>query len=225
MSGTRSTIALWIGALLAGIAMAACSTAPAPRPIIPPIQPSLPTSPIVGIASWYGPGFNGHPTASGQIYNEQDLTAASPTLPLGTRVMVTNLDNNQSVEVTINDRGPYVKGRKIDISHKAAQIIGMIGPGTAPVRIDVLNADRQTRPIGSAPGYYVQIGSFSVETNAENLAQRVSARWPDVHIDPFQDGSEHFYRVRMGAFANYAQAWQRASRVAKLGYPILIVSR
>ncbi len=211
--------------MLASIAMAACSTTPAPRPIIPPIHPTLPTSPIVGIASWYGPGFNGHPTASGQIYNEQDLTAASPSLPLGTRVMVTNLDNNQSVEVTINDRGPYVKGRKIDLSHKAAQIIGLIGPGTAPVRIDVLSAQRQSCPIGPTPGYYVQIGSFSVEANAENLAQRVSTRWPDVHIDPFQDGSEHFYRVRMGAFASYAQAWQRASNVAKLGYPILIVSR
>ncbi|MBI2991140.1 MAG: septal ring lytic transglycosylase RlpA family protein, partial [Deltaproteobacteria bacterium] len=93
-----------------------------------------------GIASWYGPGFHGRPTASGVIYNQNELTAAHQTLPLGTRVMVTNLDNGRSAEVTINDRGPFAKGRIVDLSYAAARTLGMIGPGTIPVRIEVIDS-------------------------------------------------------------------------------------
>ena len=92
------------------------------------------------MASWYGPGFHGHKAATGAIYNQEDMTAASIAFPLGSRVMVTNLDNGRSVEVTITDRGPFVKGRKIDLSHKAARMIGMLDQGTARVRI---SADQQ----------------------------------------------------------------------------------
>lgn len=92
-----------------------------------------------GVASWYGPGFHGKKTASGKRFNQHALTAASRTLPLGTRVLVTNLDNGKSVEVTINDRGPYVDGRIIDLSRAAARRIRMIKPGTVPVRIEVIS--------------------------------------------------------------------------------------
>src|SRR5258706_1088960 len=91
-----------------------------------------------GVASWYGPGFHGRRTANGEIYNQYELTAAHPSLPLGTRAVVTNLDNGRSVEVRINDRGPYVDGRAIDLSYAAARTLAMIGPGTPRVRIDVL---------------------------------------------------------------------------------------
>ena len=92
-----------------------------------------------GEASWYGPGFHGKKTASGQIYNQNAMTAASRTLPLGTRVMVTNLDNGKEVEVTINDRGPYAKGRIIDLSKAAARKLGFIKAGVARVRIEVIS--------------------------------------------------------------------------------------
>jgi rare lipoprotein A len=105
-------------------------------------QPSPP--PVVGgrqegIASWYGPGFHGKRTANGEIYDQYELTAAHTSLPLGTRVMVTSLTNGRAVEVRVNDRGPFVGGRVIDLSYAAARVLGMIGPGTMPVRLEVLD--------------------------------------------------------------------------------------
>lgn len=91
-----------------------------------------------GIASWYGPGFQGRPTASGEAFDTHELTAAHKTLPFGTRVRVTNLSNGASVVVRINDRGPYHGGRVIDLSQAAANRIGMIPAGTARVKIEVL---------------------------------------------------------------------------------------
>ncbi|WP_434685609.1 septal ring lytic transglycosylase RlpA family protein [Pseudanabaena minima] len=92
-----------------------------------------------GMASWYGPGFDGNYSASGEIFNANDLTAAHPSLPFGTLVRVVNMDNNQSVVVRINDRGPYAHGRVIDISTAAANVIGLISSGVAPVRLEVLS--------------------------------------------------------------------------------------
>ncbi|HUY29077.1 MAG TPA: septal ring lytic transglycosylase RlpA family protein [Candidatus Binataceae bacterium] len=89
--------------------------------------------PHVEVASWYGPGFQGHPTSTGERYNQYGLTAASKTLPLGTRVRVTNPANGRSVDVRINDRGPYVRGRSLDLSRGAAQRLGITGQGVAPV--------------------------------------------------------------------------------------------
>jgi rare lipoprotein A (peptidoglycan hydrolase) len=91
--------------------------------------------PQVTVASWYGPGFHGHPTSSGEIYNQQALTAASRTLPLGSHARVTNLKTGKSVVVRINDRGPFVRGRGIDLSRAAARRIGVDRRGTATVRV------------------------------------------------------------------------------------------
>src|SRR5258705_450534 len=81
-----------------------------------------------GVASWYGPGFHGRRTANGEIYDQYELTAAHPSLPLGSRVMVTSLANGRAVEVRINDRGPFVGGRVVDLSYAAARVIWMVGP-------------------------------------------------------------------------------------------------
>ncbi|MCB9992438.1 MAG: septal ring lytic transglycosylase RlpA family protein [Hyphomicrobiaceae bacterium] len=91
-----------------------------------------------GTASWYGPGFNGQRTANGETFNMNSLTAAHKSLPFGTRVKVTNLRNGKSVTVRINDRGPYAHGRIIDLSKAAAQDIGMIGSGTAQVKLEIV---------------------------------------------------------------------------------------
>jgi rare lipoprotein A len=93
-----------------------------------------------GIASYYAEEFNGRQTASGEVYDMEGLTAAHPTLPFNTRVRVTNLDNGKSVVVRINDRGPFKKGRILDLSYRAARLIGLIPEGTAPVRMEVLPA-------------------------------------------------------------------------------------
>lgn len=100
--------------------------------------PAYADTTINGIASWYGPGFNGRKTASGEIFNTSQMTAAHKTLPFGTSVRVTNLQNGRSVVVRINDRGPYHGSRVIDLSHAAAVKIAMIQDGTAQVKIEVL---------------------------------------------------------------------------------------
>jgi rare lipoprotein A len=98
-----------------------------------------PTHTLRGIASWYGEPHHGRVTASGERFDMYDFTAAHRTLPIGTRVRVTNLSNGQSAIVTVNDRGPSVRGRVIDLSYAAARRIGLIGPGTAPVQLEVLD--------------------------------------------------------------------------------------
>lgn len=107
-----------------------------------PPAPTIATAPvryqISGEASWYGPGFHGNYTANGEVYNQHALTAAHKTLPFGTRVRVTNLYNGRSVVVRINDRGPFIPGRVIDLSQGAAQVIGVTSSGVAPVRMDIL---------------------------------------------------------------------------------------
>jgi rare lipoprotein A len=94
----------------------------------------------VGRASWYGPRFHGRRTTSGEIFDQNKLTAASPTLPMGTRVVVTNLDNGRRVHVRVNDRMPPTPGRVIDLSHAAARRLDSVKPGVVPVRVDIVSA-------------------------------------------------------------------------------------
>jgi rare lipoprotein A len=116
----------------------------APSPPVIPVVATVPAKPgyrQVGIASWYGGRHQGRMTASGQIFDQNRLTAAHRTLPLDTKARVTNLENGRSVEVTVNDRGPYVRGRVIDLSARAARELGMARRGLALVRIEVLSAE------------------------------------------------------------------------------------
>jgi rare lipoprotein A (peptidoglycan hydrolase) len=112
---------------------------PAPAPAVEPL-PASSAGGRVTLASWYGPGFVGQRTASGEVYHRDDLTAASRSLPLGTRVQVTNLNSGRSVVVRINDRGPYVRGRGIDLSQRAAERIGLNHSGVARVSVTRLDA-------------------------------------------------------------------------------------
>lgn len=104
-----------------------------------PSAPAVAGGEEVGMASWYGSAHQGRRTASGEVFDMNQLTAAHRTLPFGTRVLVTNRDTSQSAEVRINDRGPFVKGRILDVSYAAARLLGAVGPGTIPVRVRVLS--------------------------------------------------------------------------------------
>jgi rare lipoprotein A (peptidoglycan hydrolase) len=115
-----------------------------PRIATPP-APAQSRTVQVGRASWYGARHHGKVTASGEVYNQYALTAAHPTLPLGSRAVVTNLDNGKTVEVQINDRGPFVDGRVIDLSRGAAQVIGLVKPGIARVRVKTLSPRHSVR--------------------------------------------------------------------------------
>jgi rare lipoprotein A len=193
-------------------------------------QPSKPAQPgvvrsgqsVIGIASWYGPGFNGHRTSSGSIYNQEDLSAASTLFPLGSHLMVTNLANGRSVEVLLNDHGPYVHGRDLDLSHRAALILGMVQPGTARVRMDVLS----TPPGGPVFGqrYFVQVGSFSDRANAQRLGEQLGHYYNDVRIVEATYEANRYYRVRMGMFVDRMSAEQRAMTVSHIGLQPVIIS-
>jgi rare lipoprotein A len=104
-----------------------------------------PATTQIGMASWYGPGFHGRETASGEPFNQHALTAAHRTLPLGTEAKVTNLATGQSVHVKINDRGPYVPGRHLDLSRAAAALLGLMKKGVAKVKIEVMPSRQATQ--------------------------------------------------------------------------------
>jgi rare lipoprotein A len=178
-----------------------------------------------GIASWYGPGFHGKATASGAVYNQYDLTAAHQTLPLGSRVMVTNLENGKTTEVLINDRGPFAKGRIIDLSYTAAQSIDMIGPGTASVRVDVLDTPTPIQSIRDSLDYTLQLGSFSQLENARQLRERLAGLFADVRISPLQSRDATYYRVHLGSYSSRAAAEEQARHVAQAGYSVIIMEK
>jgi rare lipoprotein A len=202
--------------------LAACSVPPSRIP--PPVGSKGASQ--SGIASWYGPGFHGKATASGVIYNQHDLTAAHQTLPLGTRVLVTNLDNGKSVEVLINDRGPFAKGRILDLSFAAGDTLGMIGPGTIPVRIEVVDSGLQKITfISDSLDYTLQLGSFSMLENARQLRELVAKSFSEVAIVPLQAGNGTYYRVQLGNFPSRAAAEEQARRVTQAGYPVIILEK
>ena len=117
----------------------------------PPSRVAPPPNIIVGMASWYGPGFEGRKTATGETFHEQGLTAASTAVPLGSRVKVTNLSNGRSVRVRINDCGPFVEGRRIDLSKRAADRLSITRSGVKPVRIEVLETPPNSRTCVARP--------------------------------------------------------------------------
>ena len=230
-SQTRSRVFKRLGPLvfLAGLALflSACHhravvvapPSPAPTPPAPSKKrkPSkekrhpAPPAPIVqgqeGIASWYGHPFDGRHTSSGEIYNMHAMTAAHLTLPFGTVVRVHDLENGKSVEVRINDRGPFVEGRIIDLSYAAAMAMGMTG--TALVRLQIL------KPGQDAAGgvYSVQIGAFLDPGNAERLKQHIEKKFQPVIIRKDDHGGRVFNLVLVGQENTPQQAQKLADQL------------
>lgn len=174
-----------------------------------------------GVASWYGAEFHGRPTSSREIYDMDDMTAAHRTLPFGTSVMVTNLDNGRSAVVRINDRGPFVRGRIIDLSRAAAGVLGVIGPGTARVRLEVLRGDLAPAPPGPGGAVWVQVGAFSVQENAYAVKRRLERSFPGVLVSRFDTPHASFFRVRVSS--DEASVEETARRLADEGFPVIIV--
>jgi peptidoglycan lytic transglycosylase len=161
------------------------------------------------VASWYGVPFDGHRTSDGEIYNMHQFTAAHRTLPFGSIVRVTNLDNGKQTQVRINDRGPFVADRVIDLSRSAAEAIGMVGPGTAKVLLEIVGGTRNRQ----AGVFGVQVGAFETQTSAELLRNRLEARYTPVIITTYDSPKGKFYRVRVGRFSTEDAARQFAGRL------------
>ena len=169
-----------------------------------------------GLASWYGPNFHGKKTANGEVYNMYAMTAAHKILPLNCTVRVTNLSNGKSALVRVNDRGPFVDKRVIDLSYAAANAIGVVGPGTAPVRVSLVSGGKvPSSPVPSKPAqgpFYVQIGSFSVKSNAQKLTANM--RQEGFSGTRMKD-KRSLWLVQVGMFGNLNQAQAAHSKLAK----------
>ena len=177
-----------------------------------------------GVASWYGPTFHGGNTSSGEPYDMYGMSAAHKTLPLPTYARVTNLRNGRSVVVRINDRGPFVANRLIDLSYTAAARLDMIREGTTLVEVRALTPgapDELTRSAQSPPpSLYVQAGAFADAHNAQHLLEHLhAAGLASAFILPPPEGKSRLYRVRLGPVGSVAEFDQLAARLAALGIP------
>ena len=166
-----------------------------------------------GVASWYGEAFHGRPTANGEIYNMYGLTAAHRLMPLGTVVKVTNRENGRSVTVKVNDRGPFVHGRVLDLSYGAAKQLEMTSNGTASVAIEVVDLPSNFKASG-AGRFTVQVGAFEIEENAKRLAEHLRNKYGDVYLLPLRTNQNTIYRVRVGLLGQERLALQLAERLS-----------
>ena len=167
-----------------------------------------------GVASWYGPPFHGRMTANGEVYNMNSLTAAHPTLPFDTRVRVTNKENNKQVVVRINDRGPFVDGRIIDLSKEAAKRLGMVNEGIVPVHLETASAHALSVQDGQAK-YTVQLGFFTERRNAVLYYGKLKKRYPNVSVEPSRPGG---YRIQLGIWNTRSEAEKLLQRLQRESY-------
>lgn len=186
--------------------------------------------------SWYGPGFHGKRTASGEIYNMNALTCAHKSLPFGSRLRIVNPENNRSIVVTVNDRGPFVAGRDIDLSRAAAIKLDIINDGTARVKVYYIDRDMRyaayikngkvsgrspvasSSPTRSGP-YTIQVASFRDRDNATYLRQGLEMVHGKVYLTHKWIDGNKYYRVRVGKFHSEKKALDYARKLAYEGYP------
>lgn len=198
----------------------------------------------VGLASWYGDAFHGRPTATGEIFDMHAMTAAHKTLPLPGLVEVTNLANGRTVILRVNDRGPFVDGRIIDLSRGAAQELGLLNQGVGQVRVRYLGLAPRgggtgvggrarasapepqgpAAPAAVASGYWVQAGAFSDENGARLTARRLGEA---ASVQPMDSQGRRLYRVVVGPWPDTDAAEQARQAVAARGFPdaLLISAR
>ena len=192
------------------VALAGCGRKKRVRVVPPPAPPAAVKVgwTEAGVASWYGHPYHGRASANGEIYDMEKLTAAHRTLPFETWVRVEDLDNGKTVEVRITDRGPFVEGRIIDLSHAAAREIAMIGPGTAKVRIEVI----RTPPQPASGQFAVQVGAFRDRRNAERLRETMEQAYGTARI-VVHDGRPPMWRVLVGTEPSEDAAGALAARI------------
>ncbi len=209
--------------LIVALALVLTGCAKKKRAAAPPSAPRTGASlPHVGdeesgMASWYGHPYHGRASSSGEIYDMEKLTAAHRTLPFGTVVEVRDLDNGRAVSVRINDRGPFVEGRIIDLSHAAAREIQMLGPGTANVRVRITSL-----PNAIPDGYFaVQTGAFRERANAERQRQAIERSYGSARL--LLRGDPPLWRVLAGHASTIADASALAARIQAESGPAFVV--
>jgi rare lipoprotein A len=232
---TRAARAVRAAAFFIAIAGASACASRSRAPVSPPAVPeettagrTTPAWSQEGLASWYGggDGFDGKPTASGEIFDTFQFTAAHRDLPIGTIVDVTNVETGATARVRINDRGPFVRGRIIDVSRAAAQRLGMIGPGVAKVRLTIASPPPADAPVSAAAvsptgGWAVQVGSFSERERADRHAERLRDAGFDVYLEAYQG----LTRVKFGPVETRADAEEKLAQVEAAGFEGIVTVR
>jgi rare lipoprotein A len=217
--------------------LAACSTnPPAAAPPVSPTPVPAPGTAERGLASWYGKEFDGLPTASGETFRPEKISAAHRTLPLGTVVDVTNERSGKTIRVKINDRGPFVAGRIVDLSKAAAAEIGSVLDGVVPVTLRVVSLGDNSRiragsdeppPVTAAntgtrslPGAWaVQAGAFGDQANALRLRDRLAARYPNPFIEEYLG----LKRVKFGPYGTREEADSARESLGEMGLAGIVV--
>jgi rare lipoprotein A len=178
------------------------------------------------VASWYGAEFHGRQTACGERFDMYRLTCAHKELPFGTVIEVKNISNGKTVKCVVNDRGPFVSGRDLDLSYAAAKEIGLVGSGTGPVRITLLGRYssyiKEVKYVASDGPFTIQIGSFTGRDNALHLKAGLDLKYKGVYIIEAYVKNTTYYRVRMGRFPGKGEASGLAKTLAEEGYSPLI---
>ena len=159
----------------------------------------------IGLASWYGEEYHGRKTSNGEVYDMYAMTAAHLTLPFNTLVQVTNLENGKRIEIRINDRGPFVAGRVIDLSYSGAKAMNMLSTGTARVSVEAtVLTSGGLPPIEGV--FAIQVGAFAQKENAERFQEELKRRYAQVHTVIWESNIKRLYRVRLGSFRTEAEA-------------------
>lgn len=189
-------------------------TAPVPTPAV-----RDPVYRETGTAIWYGAEFHGRRTASGETFDMNGISAAHRTLPLGTVLRVTNLDNSNSIQVTITDRGPFVRTQVLELSLGAARELGFVAQGTA--RVTMESAD----PVRTEGVFSVQAAAFVEEEMARTLKERLQRKYETVFIVPYESNIGKFYRVRVGAYPSEEKAVRIAAKLTLDGLEPVVVRK
>lgn len=235
-------------ALITLLAFIGCSTAPAPPPPgypYPKLRSQrpyqingvwyypLPTAEGYveeGYASWYGTDFHGKPTSCGEPYDMHAMTAAHKTLPLGTHVKVTNLENGASTILRVNDRGPFVSGRIIDLSCRAAQELKSYQKGLARVRVEAVQVATEQHigkdtywKVDPVPSFRfgqftIQIGAFREQSNAHRLKERMATAYGATQVQPYSERGLQFYRVQVGTYNDIQLAQREMEKLRGKGF-------
>ncbi len=206
---------LWNVLCLIALILAAVGAAGCRRTDAYPPPPVVPTSGEgeVGLASWYGHPYHGRTTANGETYDMYEMTAAHRTLAFDTWVRVVNLENNLVTVVRINDRGPFIDGRIIDLSRKGAEQIEMVGPGTALVRVEII--ERPEAAAASPARFSVQVGAFLIAENARRLKSSLDRKFDGVYVDSVEVNTALYHRVRVGKHSTREAAEAVAVRLRR----------
>lgn len=178
-----------------------------------------------GVASWYGDDFHGRKTSNGETYDMYGPTAAHKTLPMNTVLLVRNLENNRETVVRVNDRGPFVSGRVIDLSYAAARELAFLGKGTARVQVvalaeknQSLDQLRQTARQLREGKYYVQIASYARPIDALKLRDRFVQEGHKAHVEIYKPAKKTYYRVRVAVGNNLEKANHERAVLEGIGY-------